>query len=125
MGHIRLAVLPRTRRRRAVLDLLQADAPDEAVFAERAIVIRCELAHSVRDTIFIEAVRLLALIPQAARSSDFAEALHEIGLALDDEPNLPELLAAVGRRLDDRAKSTQRTDFGELSRRALIGTLAR
>ena len=76
MGHIHLGVLPRTKKWREVVDLLAAGFPDEQVVAASAIASERDFANAVHDPVFVEAVRLLALIPQAARSDDFDDGLR-------------------------------------------------
>ena len=125
MGHIRLGRLPRTRQWREVVALIEGHAPDTAVLAASAVAAEKDLLGAARDPGFVEALRLLALIPQAAREPDFAGALRELGLAVPDAPLLPDLLVALGRRLDEHARLAGRSDMGELARRALIGTLSR
>jgi hypothetical protein len=124
MGHIRLGRLPKSKSWRAVVGLLTKGAPDDEIVSASTRAIERELASAVSDPIFVEAVRLLCLIPQAARSTDFGTGLRGIGVDVPDQPELTQVLTAVGRHLDNRAARVGRSDFAELSRRALIGTLA-
>lgn len=52
-------------------------------------------------------------------SHDFAASLRRLGLSVPDEPLSFDLLAATGRRLDEKAELHGRSDFGELARRAV------
>jgi hypothetical protein len=125
MGHIHLGVLPKTRAWSDVVDLLTGGASDRAVIAASAAAAEGTLSRAVDDPIFIETVRLLAMIPQAAGDPDFGRALRELGVPAPDRPDLPDLLTATGTWLDRFAAENDRnSDFGELSRRALLGTLS-
>lgn len=124
MGHTRLGILPRTRLWRAVAELLAGGAADGDVISASAIAAEQDLHRSKGDPVFIEAVRLLGLIPQAARSVDFAADLRALGLQVGEAPHVTDLVMAIGRHLDRKAAEAGRSDFGELSRRALIGALA-
>lgn len=125
MGHIHLAVLPGTKKWRQVVALLDAHAADDVVIAASAIAAERDFARAANDPVLVEAVRLLALIPHAARSSDFGAALRDIGLEASDAPLVTDLLLASGRALERTMREEgDRTDFGEIVRRSLIGTLS-
>lgn len=124
MGHIHLGVLPRSKQWRQVVELLGSGAADEAVFAAAAIAAEKDLARAADDAVFVEAVRLLLMIPFAARGDDFGQALRDCDLPISSTPDLFEISAAAGARLDEIARAAgRRSDFGELAGRALIGTL--
>ncbi|MFC3086254.1 hypothetical protein [Tabrizicola soli] len=124
MGHIHLGVLPQTKKWREVVSLLEDRADDETVFAASAIAAERDLAAAVDNSVFVEAVRLLLMIPFAARSEDFGAALRDLDLQVASHPELLDIIAAAGDRLDAVARTSRtRTDFGELAGRALIATL--
>ena len=124
MGHIHLGVLPQSRKWRDVVSLLSGGAADAEVLAATAIAAERDLEQASNDPVFVEAVRLLLLVPYAARSEKFAEALRKLGLDVGAEPDVLDITAAAGARLDDVARATNRgSDFGELAGRALIATL--
>lgn len=125
MGHIHLGVLPQTKKWRGVVELLQGGADDETVFAASAIAAEKDLAAAADNPVFVEAVRLLLMVPFAARATDFGAALRDIGLRVATSPGLLDIIAAAGDRIDEVARASRvRTDFGELAGRALIGTLS-
>lgn len=125
MGHIHLGVLPNSRKWREVVDLLDGRASDQQIVSASAQAAETEFRGATSDPGFIEAVRLLAMIPQAARSADFVSALRDLGLRIGPAPGLPELLVATGEHLDREAHRTGGgSDFGELARRALLSTLS-
>ena len=124
MGHIHLPQLPKTRAWREVVALLDGGATDDAVIAQAAIAAEREMREAADDPVFVEAVRLLAMVPHAARSGDYGIALTRIGLSVPNEPVFLDLLVAVGSRLDQHARAHGRSDFGELARRALTGAFS-
>jgi hypothetical protein len=125
MGHIHLGVLPRSQRWRDVVELLSSDAPDGAVIAASARAAESDLLSATNSAGFVEAVRLLLMVPYAARSEDFADALRKAGLDIRSDPSPLELTTAVSSRLDaETRRGSDRSDLGELAGRALIGTLS-
>lgn len=125
MGHIHLGVLPQSRKWRDVVSLLSSGAANANVFAASAIAAERDLARSSDDPIFVETVRLLLVVPHAARSERFAEALRDAGLDIGTDPDLLDITTAVTVHLDSVTRTTNRaSDFGELAGRALIATLS-
>jgi hypothetical protein len=126
LGHIHLGTLPRSKSWRQVVDLIDARASVDDVAAAAAVAAERELKRAAEDDVYVEAVRLLAAVPQAALQSDFRAALAAAGLDVPARPGLLDLVGALGERLD--AESRRRgwgTDFGELTRRALLTTMLR
>jgi len=67
----------------------------------------------------------LALIPQAAKQEEFVKALLAIGIDAPADPSLMDLMVATTAALDRFAmREGHRSDFGELSARALSDSLA-
>lgn len=125
MGHNTLGVLPRSRHWRDVVGLLDAGAADGDVVAASARAAENDMLRAADDPVFVEAVRLLLNIPLAARSDDFGQALRDIGLAVDNRPELLDLVGAAAERLDAVRRETRaRSDFGEIAARALTRTLS-
>lgn len=124
MGHVHLGVLPKTRKWAAVVDALTRGETTATVAALSAQAAERALVEATRDQTFIEAVRLLFLIPRAARSADFADALRRIDLPIRDQPDLLGLLAGLTQRLDAVAlTSPHRTDLGQIAGRCLSAVL--
>ena len=123
MGHIHLGRLPGSKRWSAVVDLLETGAPDIDVIAGSAIAAEKDLAGAVNNAVFVEAVRVLANLPQIARREPFGGGLRRLGLDVPDDPSLLDLASAIGGHLDAVAMSAGRNDFGEISRRALLDTV--
>jgi hypothetical protein len=119
MGHIHLAELPRSRRWKHVVACLESDASDEAVIAASVAAAERDLEKAARDPALAEAVRLLAMVPQKARSAAFGAELRAMGVNVPDAPHFGDLCVGLGRSLERYV----RNDFAEVVRRALLGTL--
>lgn len=125
MGHIHLGVLPRTRAWKEVVRLLADLEPPDSVIAAAGDAADRDLRRASADEGFVETLRLLANVPLAAKQSDFGRALRDLGIPAGQDPDLFDLVSAIGERLDRHAlHSAARSDFGELARRALLSTLA-
>jgi hypothetical protein len=125
MGHIHLGVLPNSKKWRDVVELLNGGASDGDVVSASALAVEKDLAQAAHDPLFVETVRLLAMIPQAAAQDNFGRALRDLGIPVRDDPSLMQILAATGQWLDRFAlQQGKGSDFGELSRRALLSTLS-
>ena len=124
MGHIHLATLPATPRWKEVGELLSSGAPAEEVIAASAHAAEAELAVATRSPVLAEAVRLLSMLPQAARAPAFGEALRGLGLKVPDEPLHADLTFGLATAVDSTTHDTDSCDdFGGIVRRALLGTL--
>lgn len=124
LGHIHLGVLPRSKSWREVVTLLDDGAASGQVIGQAAIAAEKDLAKAATDRSLVEALRLLAMIPVAARTDDFIGALRRLGVDVPPRPGFGDLLSGVAAHLDDVARDHGRTDVGELARRALIATLS-
>lgn len=125
MGHIHLGVLPNSKKWRAVTDALEAGTAFEDVLADAAVAVEKELRAAPNDPIFVETLVLLAGVPQAGRSENFAEALRLLDVPLRGQPSLLSLTTGLGKLLDLKSRELgARSDFGELSRRALMSALS-
>lgn len=125
MGHVRLRVLPRSRKWVQVVELLQSGAPDEVIAAASAAAAETALSNASDDPVFREAAWLLLNLPLSARSPDYVYGLVSLGLAVDEAPSLLGLSASIASALDRRAREIGgRTDLGEMAQMALVESLA-
>lgn len=125
MGHSRLGQLPRTKRWAAVVQTVSAAAGVPRVAAAVLDAAERELGGAHKDVGVVEAVRLLLLLPVAARADDFAADLRGRGVAVDDCPGLMDVLGAVAARLDAATPGNRgRTDLGEMAQAALGESVA-
>ncbi|RYH08457.1 hypothetical protein [Tropicimonas sp. IMCC6043] len=123
MGHIRLGVLPQTRKWREVVDLLQADAPVADVASAATLAAKGALLSAAKDPQFLSIVELLAALPQEARGPAFLRAMAERGITQID--TVPALLSGIADSVDeDCLRSGHRSDLGEIALSSLLTTLS-
>jgi hypothetical protein len=126
MGHIRLGDLPRTRKWKEVVRLLEAGAQVDQVANATIRAAADGLRLAPKDPGVLETVWLLIQLPSAARSQDFVGSLRDCGLQIDGAPTLMELVGAFTDAVDSRLGNNRgRTDLGEMAQMAGVETLAR
>src|SRR5262249_35423201 len=116
MGHVRLGVLPKSRKWNQVVNELRlgADVGEIAAFAADAAETALKAASD--DPAFLHAFWLLTQIPLAARGPDFAQDLRRLGLEVRDRPGLMDVSAAISAAVDRHAREQRhRTDLGEMA----------
>jgi hypothetical protein len=124
MGHIRLGVLPRTRKWRQVVDLLRVGADLDAVANSAAEAAESSLQGASADPAFLHAFWLLTQIPLAARGPAFAEDLRRLGLRVPEMPGLMDVTGAYMGAVDHYARARGgRTDLGEMAQLAAVESL--
>jgi hypothetical protein len=125
MGHIRLGTLPKTQKWNQVVNLIAGGADVERIAAASADAAEHGLELASQDEGFAHAFWLLTQIPQAARQSNFAERLSELGLSVSSRPTLLEIVAAFTSAVDRHVReSGKRSDLGEMAQHAASETLA-
>ena len=128
MGHVRLGILPKSRKWGEVVALLtDGHASFEQIASLSAEASEKALSSLTKDPVFIEAFWMLCKIPQAARSDNFREALGNLGVHVSDQPTLPEIVNAFSKAMDNcmRGQANGRNDFAEMARNAAISSLTR
>lgn len=126
MGHQRLGSLPASRNLPAIINLLIAgDTPGVDLVDGVAKEIDALLQRAVKDPAFVEALWLLARIPQAAKADDFSEALRAIGVKIPDTPSAIDVVVGFDAAIEaaQRARGADITDLGEMARQAGIAAL--
>jgi len=125
MGHVRLGTLPASKKWRDIVAYLTAGKVDVAELAN-AISQAAEqaLRRAANDPAFVEACWLLIKIPQAAKSTDFAQALRAIGIIVPAAPSILDIVIGFDAAVEKvmRAPNIRVTDLGEMARQA--GTAA-
>jgi hypothetical protein len=82
------------------------------------------LRDAFADPALTKTVWLLTQLPLAARSANFEAALLDLGIRVDPEPRLLELVGAVTEAVDRHAARVGgRTDLGELAQQAAAESL--
>ena len=113
MGHIRLGVLPRTRKWREVVELLQADAPVDVVAFAATKAAKNALGSTAKDPQFLSVVELLADLPHKARGPAYRDSMADRGITQLD--SVPALLAGIAEAVDNESlRSGYRSDVGEI-----------
>jgi len=125
MGHVRLGVLPKSRKWNQVVDELRLGADVDEVAATAADAAEASLQAASNDPAFLHAFWLLTQIPLAARGPDFADDLRRLGLRVPDQPSLMDVVAAISAAVDLHAREQGgRTDLGEMAQMAAVESLA-
>jgi hypothetical protein len=124
MGHIRLGMLPATRKWEAVVEILAAGAGAAQVAKAAMDAAERGLNAATDDPAVLEAFWLLIRIPLAARLPDFAAALRGLGLEVPAAPSLLDIAVAYSAAVDARTPGGRgRTDLAELAQLAGVETI--
>lgn len=124
MGHIRLGVLPRSKKWRQVVEELKRGGDVVEIAGASAEAAESALSRAAYDPALGDVLWLLTHIPLAARGPDYAEDLRSLGLGSHEPASLFDLTAAIADTLDQRACiSGGRTDLGEMAALALMESL--
>lgn len=122
MGHQDIGRFPATLKWRAVIALIAGRADVTSVAAATSKAAEASLKNYRHNPALRHAFFLLAQIPIAAASTDFAEALKSLGLEVGERPNLMDISSAVLQALDKRA-SGGRSDLGEMAGLSAVESL--
>jgi hypothetical protein len=124
MGHVRLGVLPKSRKWNQVVNELRLGAEIDTVAASAADAAETSLQAASKDPAFLHAFWLLTQVPLAARGPDFAANLRRVGVQVTDQPSLMDVVAAVSVEVDRYARERGgRTDLGEMAQMAAVESL--
>jgi len=124
MGHVRLGVLPKTRKWERVVDELRLGADVGAVAASAADAAEAALQKASQDPAFLHVFWLLTQVPLAARGPEFATDLHRLGVEVPDAPSLMDVAAAISASVDRCVRDAGgRTDLGEMAQMAAVESL--
>jgi hypothetical protein len=124
MGHVRLGVLPRSKKWRRVVEDLQLGADVGAVATAVAEAAETSLQNASTDPAFLQSFWLLTQLPLAARSNQFTQDLRNLGFQVDDRPVLMDIVAAFSEAVDRHARELGgRTDLGEMAQMAAVESI--
>ena len=84
MGHVRLGVLPKSRKWRQVVEELDRGESVGVIAALAADAAESSLQQATGDPAFLHAFWLLTQIPLAARGPAFIQDLRRLGLVISD-----------------------------------------
>ena len=125
MGHVRLGILPRSRKWRQVVEELRLGAEIDAVAASAADAAEAALRAASNDPAFLHAFWLLTQVPLAARGPTFTQDLQRLGVRVPDRPSLMDLAAGISAAVDRYAREQGgHTDLGEMAQMAAVESLA-
>ncbi len=125
MGHIRLGVLPKSKKWNRVVEELRLGADVSEIASATAAAAETSLENASSDPIFLHAFWLLTQIPLAARGPEFIEDLRQLGITVSVQPGLMDLLAGFSAAVDQNARARGgRTDLGEVAQMAAVESLA-
>ena len=124
MGHVRLGVLPKSRKWNQVVDQLRVGDDVGVVAASAADAAEASLQAASNDPAFLHAFWLLTQVPIAARGPDFVNDLRRLGVQVPDLPSLMDVVAAISGAVDRYAGALGgRTDLGEMAQMAAVESL--
>ncbi len=127
MGHNRLGNLPRTKKWKEVIDLVDGGGSSAAVADATLDAAYDGFLVGAADPTLVHAVFLLANLPDAAKSKDVQAALADLGLNVAGPITASSIAAALGEAVDAhvRQEGAPRSDLGEMARLAAMETLSR
>ncbi len=121
MGHVRLGVLPKSRKWDKVVEELRLGANAEEIAELSADAAEASLKKAANDPVFLHSFWLLTQIPLAARGPDFVGELRRLGVQVPDRPGLIDVVAAISDAIDQHARVLGgRTDLGEMAQMATV-----
>lgn len=125
MGHIRLGTLPRSKKWREVIDLLDSDAPLDLIAEAAAKAAELDLARANKDLRFQFISSLLVRLPILARAPGFEEALENLGVGSNALASVTDLLSGLEMAIDRHSfESGVSSDAGVLAKTALLEALS-
>jgi hypothetical protein len=125
MGHVRLGVLPKSRKWNQVVHELRLGSDVERIAGSAADAVDRALQAASNDPAFLHAFWLLTQVPLAARGPDFAGDLRRVGVQVPESPTLMEVLGGISQAVDRHSRDQGgRTDLGEMAQMAALEGLA-
>ena len=116
MGHIRLGDLPKSKRWRQVISLLEEGADTEAVASSALSAAETGFMQATQDSGFKYAFWLLTQVTLTARKDNFSHELGRLGVDVPKEAGLFDILGAFTKNIDSHLqKNRARTDISEKS----------
>ena len=124
MGHSRLTTLPVSKKWREVVHLVATGADEAKIAAAVMLAIGGTFARVRDDAGFREGIRLITQLALAGGRPNPAGELAAVGLPISENTSLVDVVLSLGEEFDKRIDATrQRSDFAELTQRALVGAV--
>ena len=95
MVHVRLGILPKSRKWNQLVNELRLGADIDEIAASAANAAEASLQAASNDPAFLHAFWLLTQVPLAARGPEFAQNLRRLGLEIRNQPGLMDVAAAI------------------------------
>ena len=126
MGHVRLGKLPASKKWREIVSCLTAaDVPVADLANAVAGTSEKSLTAAAKDAAFIEALWLLLKIPEAAKATCFGHALRQLGLPVQDDPSLTEVVVGLDAAIEavKHRQACHTNDLSEMARHAAVAAI--
>ncbi len=125
MGHLLLGDLPRTRRWREVIALVESGASYEEIAKASLIATRDAFAAASDEPGLVEAFWLLTQLPIVCKQRDIIPGLTKLGLVISRNADLLEIITSADQSVERTiSTSTSATDLSEMARLAFADALA-
>jgi len=123
MGHVRLGVLPASKKWKEIVSYLTAGDISVAELANK-VADACDKSFekASEDPAFKYTLDLMFKIPLAAQKGDLQAALNEIGISVPDNPSRTDIIGAFAKAVDTQS-SKANSDLYPLSKNAGIAVL--
>ena len=125
MGHVRLGVLPASKKWAEVVRLLEDGANVPELANAVAVAAENEIIAARGDPTLASTVWLLTQLPLAARSDRYAAELAALGFPQGSDASLVNIVAGFSAAVTNQQSSaSRRTDLGVLAQQAAAETLS-
>lgn len=134
MGHQRLGEVPKTQRWSKVVATVASVVGEGSTLSESTALVADRtldaaapaLQRATEDTGLSYTFYLLTQIALASREKDWRGRLEQVGIHLDDDSSLFELITELQQNIDDHVSSHgRRTDVGEMAQQAAGEAISR
>lgn len=124
MGHLLLGDLPRTRRWREVVALVESGSSYDEIAEATLTATRDLFERASSEPGFVESYWLLTQLPLCVGKGNISRELSARGLSVSATPDLLEIITAINRHVERAtSKSGTSTDLSELARYSLVEAL--
>ena len=126
MGHVRLGVLPASKKWKEIVNYLSVGNVSVGELANK-VADACDKSFekATQDPAFKHALNLMFKIPLAAQHNDLRAALSEIGISVPDNPSRTDVVVGFSKAIEIQQRQSGQpiSDLSELSKSAGIAIL--
>jgi hypothetical protein len=124
MGHQHLQDPPRTEEWRKIIKQFKTGANPEELTKLTLRTCETEIRGAVNDIGLVRCVYFLLNIPYAAKDLQFAQKLRDLGIQIENEPTLLQVIGAIQATLDQVIQRGQKkNDLDEMAQLSLVEAL--